>query len=116
AVELQDLDLDLVADLEELGRVVDATPAHVGDVQQAVDTSKINKCAVVGQVLDHALDDLTFGQLVERVGLELGALGLEQHAARQHDVTAALVELDDLEVELLIEERVEVADRSQIDL
>ena len=116
AVELEDLDLDLVADLEQLGRMVDPAPAHVGDVQQAVDAAEIDEGAVVGEVLDLALDDLAFGETVERVGLELGALGLEQHSAREHDVAATLVELDDLEVEFLTEEDVEVADRPEIDL
>ena len=48
--------------------------------------------------------------------LELGALLLEEHAPRQHDVAALLVELDDLELEALADERVEVADRAEVDL
>ena len=57
-VVLEDLDGDLVADLEELGRVVDAAPAHVGDVEQAVDAAEVDERAVLGDVLDDALDDL----------------------------------------------------------
>src|SRR6185295_11035506 len=71
---------------------------------------------IFGEVLDDALDDLAFLEPLERRFLERGALLLEQHAARQHDVAALLVELDDLELEALIEERVEVADRPQVDL
>src|SRR5690606_16532455 len=40
----------------------------------------------------------------------------EEHAAREHDVPALLVELDDLEVEGLPEELVEVPNRSEVDL
>ena len=57
-VELEHLDLDLVAHLEQLARVVDAAPRHVGDVQQAVDAAEVDEGAVVGEVLDHAVDDL----------------------------------------------------------
>src|SRR5690606_34273399 len=35
AVELQHLDVDLVADIDDFGRMLDALPSHVGDVQQA---------------------------------------------------------------------------------
>jgi hypothetical protein len=36
--------------------MLDALPGHVGDVQQAVDAAQIHEGAVVGEVLDHALD------------------------------------------------------------
>ena len=98
-VELEDLDLDLVADLEHLGRVVDAAPAHVGDVQQAVDAAEVDEGAVLGEVLDLAGHDLALGELLQGLALLLLALLLEQDAARQHDVAALLVELDDLELE-----------------
>src|SRR5690606_5795325 len=116
AVELQDLDADLVADLEQLARVIDAAPRHVRDVEQAVDAAEVDEGAVVGEVLDHAFDDLALLQAIERVALQVGALGLEQHPARQHDVAALLVELDDLEIKVLADEGVEVADRPEIDL
>src|SRR5213078_2647730 len=115
-VELEDRDPDVIADLEQLARVIDPAPAHVGDVEQTVDAAEVDERAVLGEVLDDALDDLAFLKALERRLLERGALLLEQHAARQHDVAALLVELDDLELEALAEERVEVAHRAQIDL
>ena len=65
AVELEDLDHDLVADLHHLGGVLDATPGHVGDVEQAVDAAQVEEGAVVGQVLDHALDLHALFQLLQ---------------------------------------------------
>ena len=115
-VELEHLHADVIADLEQLGRVIDPAPAHVGDVEQTVDAAEVDERTVLGEVLDDALDDLALFQALERRLLEGRALLLEQHAARQHDVAALLVELDDLELEALVEERVEVADRAQIDL
>ena len=79
--------------------MLDALPRHVGDVQQAVDAAEVDERAVVGEVLDHALDDRAFLQLLE----QLGALGavflLDDRATRHDDVVALLVELDDLELE-----------------
>ena len=62
-VDLDDLDLDGFADRQDLGRVVDAAPGHVGDVQQAVNTAQVDEGTVFGDVLDHAFDRLTFGQV-----------------------------------------------------
>ena len=115
-VVLQHDDVDLVVDLEELGRMADAAPRHVGDVQQAVDAAQIDERAVVGDVLDDALEHLAFGERLERVLLLLGVLFLEQRLAREHDVAALLVDLDDAHAQLLAAQRVEVADRTHVDL
>ncbi len=63
-VDLDDLDLHRLADVEHLGRVVDAAPRDVGDVQQAVDAAEVNERTVVGDVLDHAVDDLTLFEVL----------------------------------------------------
>ncbi len=59
-VDLDDLHLHRVADRQDLARVVDALPAHVGDMQQAVDAAQVHERAVVGDVLDHAFADFAF--------------------------------------------------------
>jgi hypothetical protein len=60
-VDLDDLDFDRLADIDKPGgRVVDALPRHVGDVQQAIDAAQIDERTVVGDVLDHAFAHLAF--------------------------------------------------------
>src|SRR5690606_29525211 len=115
-VELQHLDLELVADLEHLARVVDAAPRHVGDVEQAVDAAEVDEGAVVGDVLDHAVDDLPDLEGLQRLAALALALLLEQRAAREHHVAAPLVELDDLELRALAHQRLEVPHRAQVHL
>ena len=95
---------------------VDAAPRHVGDVQQAVDAAEVDERAVVGDVLDDAAEDLALGERVERVLLLLGVLFFEEHLAREHDVAALLVDLDDAHAQFLAAQRVEVADRAHVDL
>src|SRR5438067_2289845 len=100
-VDVEHLDLYLLADVDQLGRMRHAAVAHVGDVQQAVHAAQVDECAEVGDVLDDAFADLADLQLLHQdVALGL-ALRLEQHATRHDDVAAALIELDDLEVEAL---------------
>ena len=57
AVELQNLDRDLVADVQNLRRMLNPAVRHVGDMQKAVDAAEIDKGAVVGKVLDDSLND-----------------------------------------------------------
>ena len=44
-----------------------ALPRHVGDVQQAVDAAEVDERAVLGEVLDDALDDRAFLQALEQL-------------------------------------------------
>ena len=48
AVELEHLDLDLVADVHQVAGMGEAAPGHIGDVQQAVDSAQIDERTVVG--------------------------------------------------------------------
>src|ERR1700748_1019989 len=50
-VDLDDLDLDGLADGEHLGRVIDPAPGDIGDVEQAVDAAEADDRTVVGDVL-----------------------------------------------------------------
>ena len=115
AIELEDAHIDLVADLDHFGRMLDALPGHVGDVQQAIDAAEVDEGAVIGEVLDRALDDRAFLQVVHQRAALGGEFLLDHRAARDHDVVALLVELDDLEFERLVFEIGGVAHRAHID-
>src|SRR5262249_59045859 len=60
-VDAHDLHFDRIADVDDLAWVVDAAPGHVGDVEQAVDATQIDEGAIVGDILDHAVDHLALG-------------------------------------------------------
>src|SRR6478735_7370796 len=115
-VVLEHLDGDLVADLEHFARVIDATPGHVRDVEQAIDTAEVDERAVLGEVLDRARDRHALFEGLQGLLLHLVAFALQEHAPREHDVAALLVELDDLELVGLADQLLEIADRAQIDL
>jgi hypothetical protein len=115
AVEFQDPHVDFFADLDHFGRMLDALPGHVGDVQQSIDAAQIHECAVIGEVLDHTLDRRTFLQIVQQRGA-LGAVFLfDDRAARDHHVVALLIELDDLEFERLVFKVRGIAYRADVD-
>ena len=65
--------------------------------KQAVDAAEVDERTVVGDVLDHAVDDLTLFEVLHQLLALLGA-GLFQHgAAGDDDVAAAAIHLQDLE-------------------
>ena len=70
-VDVEDHHLDLVVDLEHVAGMVDPAPAHVGDVEQAVDAAEVDEGAEVGDVLDGPLADLADGDLLEELLLLL---------------------------------------------
>src|SRR5712691_7186445 len=115
-VDLDDLDLHLLADIQHFRRVIDAPPRDVGDVQEAVDAAEVDEGAVVGDVLDDAVDDLAFLEVLHQLLALLGAGLLEHGAARHHDVAAPAVHLQDLERLRHVHQRRHVADRPDVDL
>ncbi len=61
--------------------MVDASPRDVGDVQQAVNAAEIDESPVIGDVLDHAIDDLALFQVLDEFLALLGARLFEHGAA-----------------------------------
>ena len=78
--------------------MADAAPAHVGDVEQAVDAVEVDEGAEVGDVLDRALADVARGHLGEEFLAAFEAFLLDEFAAGEHDVLAFLVDLNHLEI------------------
>ena len=115
-VDLDDAHLDLLADGEHLGGVVDAPPGDVGDMQQAIDAAEIDERAVVGDVLDGAVDDLAFGEVGDDLMALLGAALFEHGAARDDDIAAAAVHFENLERLRDVHQRSDVANRADVDL
>src|SRR5262249_59348898 len=71
---------------------------------------------VVGDVLDHAVDDLAFLEVLHQLLTLLGAGLLENGATRHDDVAAAAIHLQDLERLRHVHQRGDVADRPDVDL
>src|SRR5699024_7521063 len=114
-VDVQDLDGDLVADLDDLGGVVDVLPGQLGDVDQAVDATEVDEGTEVDDRGDRAGADLTLLELLEEAGAHLGLGLLQPGAAGEDHVVAVLVQLDDLRLDLLADVRLEVADAAHLD-
>ena len=115
AVDVEHLDLDLLADVEHLGRMVDVAPGELGDVDQPVDPVEVDEGAEVDDVRDRAGDDVAGREPVEDRLAHLLALLLEHCAPREDDVVAAAVELDHLAAKRLARELLQVLDAADVD-
>src|SRR3982751_1485151 len=114
-VDVEDLDGDLLAHLDDLGRVVDVLPGQLGDVHQTIDAAEVDERTEVDDRGDDAGADLALGQLVEELAANLGLRLLQPLPAGQDDVVAVLVELDDLGLELAAHVGLQVADAAHLD-
>ena len=113
-VHVQDLDGDLLADLDDLARVVDVLPRQLGHVHQAVHAAEVDERAEVDDRGDDALADLALAQGVEEGVADLGLGLLQPRPAGQHHVVAVLVQLDDLGLDLAADVRLQVADAAHL--
>src|SRR5690606_2585110 len=91
AVELEHLDVEFLADCDDFGRMLDALPGHVGDMQQAVNATQVHERAVVGEIFDHALNHHAFGEVFQQRLALLGVLVFHHGAARHHHIVAFAV-------------------------
>ena len=96
--------------------MVHPPPGHVGHVQEPVHTAKVHEGAVFGDVLDHAVDDLPFRQVADDLGALLGTALLQDRPARDDDVAAPPVHLEDLEGLLQPHQRPGITHRTHIHL
>ena len=115
-VDLDDLDLDGLSDRQNLGRMIHATPCDIGHMQQSVDAAEIHERTVIGDVLDRPVDDLALFEVGHDLMTLLGAGLFENRAARNDDVAAAAVHLEDLKRLRHAHEGRHVAHRADIDL
>src|SRR5262249_5451179 len=74
-IDVENLDLDLHADLDDLVRVVDVLPGQLGHVHKAVHAAQVDERTEVDDARHDTLADLALGELVEELGAHLG-LGL----------------------------------------
>jgi hypothetical protein len=108
-VNVEDLDLDLLADLDDLVRVVDVLPGQLRDVHETVHPAEVDEGTEVDDRGDDAGAHLSLLQRLQERGAHLGLRLLEPGAPGQHHVVAVLVELDDLGLERLPDVRLQVA-------
>mmetsp|Transcript_18126 Transcript_18126/g.28108 ORF Transcript_18126/g.28108 Transcript_18126/m.28108 type:complete len:371 (+) Transcript_18126:91-1203(+) len=96
-VDLDHLNFDGFANCQDLRWVVHTTPCHVSYVQQAVNAAEVNKRTVFGDVFDHTVDRLAFGQVADDFCALFGTGLFEDRTTGHNDVATTTVHLQNLE-------------------
>ena len=115
-VDVEDHDFHIVIDLHHLGRMINASPAHIGDVQQAIDSAEIDKRSKIGNVLDDALPQVALTDFRHQRLLHLVAFIFDQLAPRHDDVTPGFVDFQNRTFDFLTNVFADVRRPSNIDL
>ncbi len=115
-VEVKNNNVDLLVELYELVRVVNATPAEVGDMDKTVNTTEVDEYAVVGDVLNGTLKYLSFLEFADDLSFLSLEFSLDKSFVRYNDVAELRVQFYDLELHRLAYEDIVVANRFYVDL
>src|SRR5215472_9594608 len=85
-------------------------------MQKSVESTQINEGAVICEILYCSGENRSLFEMLKRLGALLRLLFLEQLFARDNDISALLVQLDDSDVELLAFEGIKVPHRLEVNL
>ena len=107
--EVEDNDVDFLVEFNHFGRMVDAAPREVGDVDETVQTAEIDECTVGNDVLDSTFEDLTDFEFADDFSLLSFDFSLDESLVRNNDVLVVVVDLHHLELHGLANIHVEVA-------
>ena len=98
-VDVDDLGLDLVADLVGALGVVDLVPGELALVDEAVDAAEVDEDAERRDRADRALDLLADLEAAEELVALLAPLLVERHLLREDEPVGLAVDLQDLQPE-----------------
>ncbi len=105
AVNLENLDVELVPGLHHFRRLHAARVGHVGDVQQAVHAAEIDECAEVGERADGSAKDRALFEPLKGFGFGLAGKLFENDPAIHDDVFISRIELGDAALDCRSDQR-----------
>jgi len=92
AIDMQDHDLDFLIDRDHFRGMTDTFPAHICNVEQAINATEVDEGAEVSDVLDHTLAQLVDFQFTQQLFAVFLALLLDERSAADHDVAASFID------------------------
>ena len=116
SVDFHHLHFHRLTDIYDFRRMIDAPPSNVCDMEQAINTAQIDKSAIIGDVLHHALDNLTFDQILHNFIAGFSAGFFHNGATRDNDIAAPPIHFQNLEGLRHIHQGRDIAHRADIDL
>ncbi len=113
---LEDFHPDFLANLHHFRRVSHAAPGKIGDVEEAVHPSQVDKDSVLGNILDLPHQFGALHQTLRQLTLAASEILLKRQLPADHHIVAFAVDLDDLAGNFLALQGVKVAVRPGISM
>ncbi len=109
-IEFDDFHLHLVSDAEHIGGVIHFSPAHIGEVQKAVDAAQVDERAILSYIFNLSIQLIAHFNAFEQFLALDGCFFFLHHFAGEDDVSFALVQAHHFELQFFTDELVEVWD------
>jgi len=116
AIDLKDLDFDLLVDGNHFRWVTDPFPTHIGDVKQTIDATQVDERTEVGDVLDDTFADLADFQFCHEVFAIFFALLLNQRSSADDDIASRFVDLENFALNNATDVIADVVGTTNVDL
>ena len=115
-IEVEDNHVELLVKLYDFAGIIYAAPRQVGDVDETIYATQVDKYAVGSDVLDSTFEHLALLELRNDFLLLGFEFGLDECLMRHYHILVLLVDLDYLELHRLAYEYVVVADGLHVNL
>ncbi len=116
AIDVQHHHFEFLVDGDHFARVTNAVPAHIGDMEQAVDAAQVDERAELGDVLDHALAGLADFQFLQQRFASFLALTFDKRTTADDDVATSFVDLEHFALHRAADVIADVGGTTDIDL
>src|ERR1700743_828153 len=93
-----------------------ASPRHICDVQQSVETAQVDKRAVFGEILNGTFGNHSLFDFREGLFFHTSSLFHQKEASRKDNVAAFFIKLNNFKFECLTNVLVEILGGSNVDL
>ena len=115
-INFDDLHFNSLTNGQNFRWMINPTPCNICDVKQTIDTAKVNKCTIIGDVLDDAFSDLTLGKILYNLTTGFRTCLFHNRPTRYNNITATTIHFQNLERLRRVHQRGDVTDRTNIDL
>src|SRR6185369_2200696 len=96
-VKFENFGGNLLTRFKNIRRLAHPSPGKIGNMKQPVNSAKIDKCAIVGNIFDRAFDNLSFLKLFESYIAYGCTFIFKNGPTGKYDIITALIDLDNLE-------------------
>ena len=104
SIKFQNHNIDFIVFANHFFRMTNTSPSHICNVQQTINSTKINKHTIFCDVLDFSTHDVSNLQLFQRFCTFDTTCFFQQRTTRKYNVSTFLVELNDAELEITLKQ------------